>query len=200
MFKLNTLKKTKTISLLIILTLISSCTSEENIITNEDQIALESLKPELISSIDFNTKTTYKTDNGDIVYYKIKNNDNSFLFKDYMGNFSVIDILNNDKFNYIGISKELKLSFEMNYNEKYKTKIVNLESTLNNQISNQLLKKSSSSCSTRYGIDLGMCLISVAGIAASDGPLPFADVLAISYGVACGVRAADSYGDCLNNQ
>ena len=197
---MNVLKRIKAVSLLTALIIISSCNNEEHINFSEDQLLLGELNPELVNLVDFDTKGTYSSENGNIVYYKIKDKNNSFLFKDYSGDFSIVDILENEKFIYTGISKDINLNFEMTYNKEYDTKIVNLKSTLNNQISKQLLRKGSTSCSTGYAVDLGLCLIGAAGIAASDGPLPFADALAVTFGVACGVRAADTLGACLNNQ
>jgi hypothetical protein len=193
-------KEVKGIFILFLSLMILSCSSEEIIDNNEDALALKILKPELLKFIDFNSKKVYNSDNGEVVYYQIKNEKNSYVFRDYNGDYSEIEIVDNSKVLYSGISNDIKLNFDMATNKKYETKMVNLEYTLNTYFTNEVSKKSNSSCEGWYAAELTLCLVEAALIASSDGPLPIMDAVAVTVGVACGLKAAKDFGNCLNNE
>lgn len=178
-----------------------SCSNEElaNPETiNEDLLLIEKERNDLVDLFDFSNKNVLLTESGKLEYYEMLENDNSFIFKDDQNNLSLVSILKNGKYLYEGINTDLNFEFESIYDKKLGHNVVDL-SVLNNHF-NSINQKSSSNCDTNLALDYGLCLVFAAAIAASDGPLPFMDAAAVTYGTACMARAALAYEDCVNGQ
>lgn len=55
-------------------------------------------------------------------------------------------------------------------------------------------------CDVAFIANVAACVIGTIGIAASDGPLPFADALAATFYVACNTGATASYTSCREGE
>ena len=172
-----------------------NCTSDEsNVNENIEQnknISLIQRNRGDLSEFDLTNENILNTEYGSLVYYNSFFDDNKFLFKDQNNSFSQITIQPNGKFNYYNFDSELELNFESEFDDDLGYEVVDLTSYKVDSHSSEC------NCESILALDMGICLISAAAIAASDGPLPFADAAAISYGVACGVRASLAHEDCV---
>lgn len=185
----------KIITLLLLISVLN-CTSEDSTENTSDEVNKtisnsNQMKSGDISDFDLTNEYVLNTDYGVLVYYKSLSENEKYLFKDQNGSFSQIIIQPKGKFNYFNFDSELELNFESKFNEELGFEIVDL--------SNYSVYRGNSGCNceTSLALDLSMCIISAAAIAASDGPLPFMDAAAISYGVACGTRAGLAHEDCV---
>lgn len=184
----------------IFLVTFNSCYENDTIeILIEDQLILKDYKPELMNFLDLSSKIITETDNGDIISYKLTNLEGNYLFKDYNNDYSLVYITN-DKIIYENFTTKSNiiygeiLHFSFVEDIDYKYKVVNFSKikSLNKNESAKL----DISCEDDFWLDVGLCSISAGAIALSDGPLPFADAIAVTYFSGCLVRAGRSMDRC----
>lgn len=85
-------------------------------------------------------------------------------------------------------------SFEMVYSEEFGYDIIKVFNE------DDGLRGDMTACDVAFIANVAGCVIGTLGIVASDGPLPFADVLASSFYVACNTGAAASYTSCQDGE
>lgn len=202
--KLKIMKNLSKIALVIALNLIFfACNTDEDVNLSEEQLILQEYRPDLLKSIDLSSKRISTTDNGDIYSHRIISNNEKYLFKDYNGDYSIVTILN-DKIQYENLTSKNRIvenktiNFTISYNPKEGIKMVDFSNIEIFDISlNGSLSRKMDTCESDFWLDMALCTAGAVGIAASDGPLPFADALAVSYMTACTVRATRTMDRCF---
>jgi len=121
--------------------------------------------------------------NGTVVGYFIENS----------GNFGIGDISINSKIVYYDLVKEVGYSFDIAYNEDYETYIPAFN---DDYIDYELYRDNR--CQGQLMLCTGGCTLASLAIAASDGPLPFMDAIAVSTYIVCNGHCAVSYDLCIN--
>lgn len=179
-----------------------ACNTDDDINLSEEQLILQEYRPDLLKLIDLSSKKINTTDNGDIYSHRILGNEEKYLFKDYNGDYSIVTILSNE-IRYENLTSKNKivedkiLNFNINYNLEEEIKMVDFSTVeIFNVSSVGYTQKYANSCKSDFWLDMALCAAGAAGIAASDGPLPFADALAVSYMAACTVRAGRTLDRC----
>lgn len=188
------MKKYSYTFILLILTYIGCNKNSEFKILTEEQQVLNLHKPELVEFLDLSTKKVHQIDKKKIVSYKILNKKNYYLFKDGNNDFSIVEITDNEIIyenlttkNDLVNGKILNFSFEEDRSINFSK--IEVKDKL-------LLSKTSSSCESEFWLDVGLCTIGAATIAASDGPLPFMDGVAVTFFSGCFVRATQVMDRC----
>lgn len=190
------MKKLFKIITLLLFVGVLNCSSDENMVNTNKEVLNSNhmMKSTDITDFDLTKENILNTEFGILHYYNSLSESNKFLFKDQYGSFSQIIIQPNGKFNYFNFDSKLELNFKSTFDEDLGYEIVDLTSY-------RLPPPSGSGCDceTTLALDMGLCLLSAAAIAASDGPLPFMDAAAVTYGTACMARAGISHENCVDN-
>ncbi len=189
-----------------LMTVFCSCSNQDNIEESDNVVLDSNLYFQRTSSIDFKTdmssyykgeiefgvekfveehsvNTTEILKNGIVVGYFIENS----------GNFGIGDISKSGKIVYYDLVKKLGYSFDIAYNQDYETDLplfnddyIDYEVYADNRCQGQLM------------LCIAGCTLASIAIAASDGPLPFMDAVAVSTYVVCNGHCVVSYDLCVN--
>ena len=168
--------------------------SELEILTEEQQM-LNKYKPELLRFLDLSSKKINATDKGDIISFKLLNEEDNYLFKDYNNDYSIVKITD-DKVTYENLTakRDFVAGKILNFSFEEKNKSINFKKV---EVKNKLfLAKINDGCEGEFWLDVGLCTVSAAAISLSDGPLPFMDAVAVTYYTGCVVRATQVMDRC----
>ena len=194
------------INVVVLFLFLTSCSENETMNQTMEQQILETYKPELLNLLDLNSKKTINTVYGDITSFKINSEKESYLFKDYNNNYSIAtisnDIISHESLtseNVLFMHKTLNFNFSKKANDKFK--IIDFSNIEILDKSKEIAGRSSdSSCESEFWLDTGLCSVAAVGIAASDGPLPFADAVALTFFTACFHRANLTLSRCIDSE
>jgi len=120
---------------------------------------------------------------GVVVGYLLENNNNYGI-----GNISI-----SNKILYFDILKEVEFPFDLVYNDDFDTVLP----SFNDDFFDYEIY-SDNRCQGNLMLCATGCTLGALGIAASDGPLPFMDVVAASFYISCNAGCALSYDLCVN--
>lgn len=175
--------------------LISCTDNQENFteILTEDQVYVKNIDPILFSIVNFESKKEFETEFGVYYIYNLKDNNKSYLIKDTKNNFSLVTN-NGEKISHKYIENEVVSEFDFKLNNDYGYKMID---TSKYKANYNLFQKNAIGCEGDYWISVGICAIGAVAIAASDGPLPFADAVAATFLIGCEHTAFRSLQMCV---
>uniref|UniRef100_UPI004049E868 hypothetical protein n=1 Tax=Gelidibacter sp. TaxID=2018083 RepID=UPI004049E868 len=140
------------------------------------EFLLEEYNANMIEIIIENTLVGYYIDNKDF------------------NSIGVVDIRDIDFIKYVNVSKINEIfSFALIFNNDYDTIVPDF-----NVDYFTALNRGDDRCQGNLMLCTGTCTLGALGIAASDGPLPFADALAVSFWVGCNAHCVSSFDLCMN--
>lgn len=125
--------------------------------------------------------------NGIVIGYVDENN----------GKYGVSDIRSTDIHRYVDLKSQKEYIFDINYSNAYNRKMPDFELYANNQ-ANTMMSSGDNRCMANFLICSTTASLAAIAIAASDGPLPFMDAVAVSTYIAANALCVSNYDLCKN--
>ncbi|HLW63042.1 MAG TPA: hypothetical protein VKY33_06530 [Flavobacterium sp.] len=112
------------------------------------------------------------------------------------GDFGVLDVRNTDtEYKYFDSKTNFMFLFVSKYNNEAKRFIPDFENTVYYEV-----RKDPNPCQTQLTLCTATCTLAAIAVAASDGPSPFMDVVAITGWTTCNGACISVHADCVENR
>jgi hypothetical protein len=114
------------------------------------------------------------------------------------GKYGVSDLRLSNIHRYVDLINNQEYIFDLNYSDTYATVIPDFELFTNDQVNSMILSGGNNRCMGNFLLCSTVATLASIAIAASDGPLPFMDVLAVSTYISANALCVSNYDLCIN--
>lgn len=113
------------------------------------------------------------------------------------GKYGVSDISSSYIHRYVDLKNQKEYIFDLNHSQTYNTIVPDFELFTNNQV-NVMVTSGDNRCMGNFMLCSATASLAAIAIAASDGPLPFMDALAVSTFITANGLCVSNYDLCIN--
>lgn len=202
----------KFITVILLIFLICSCNSDnEDKNFDSQEVSSDNISPLARITFDNDVKEVFKQDisYGEIRSLRFESND--YFFTEVLnsngivigyvdeneGKYGVSDISSSYIHRYVDLKNQKEYIFDLNHSHTYNIIIPDFELFTNNQV-NDMVTSGDNRCMGNFMLCTATASLAAIAIAASDGPLPFMDALAVTTFITANALCVSNYDLCTN--